>query len=97
MGLVLTEVKEGDKKGLKISDISPQGKAGKAGLQKDDILIAINSTTINSMEDVRLTLLNNRVGDHVKLRILRQKEGQESEEKEVELELSNLEMTKPHP
>ncbi|MEK6202287.1 MAG: ChaN family lipoprotein, partial [Desulfobulbaceae bacterium] len=97
MGLVLTEVKEGDKKGLKIIDISPQGKAGQAGLQKNDILIAINNAAINSMEDVRLAFIDYRAGDHIKLRILRQNKGQEIEEKEVGLELSNLEMTKPHP
>ncbi len=97
MGLVLAELKDGEKKGLKISEFSPMGKAGQAGVQKDDILIAINNTAISSMEDVRLTLLDNPVGEHVKLRILRQNEQQQTEEKEVELELSNLETSKPHP
>jgi uncharacterized iron-regulated protein len=97
MGLVLAEVKEGEKKGLKINDISPLGKAGQAGVQKGDILIAINNSAISSMEDVHLTLMDKQAGDHVKLRILRQNERQQKEEKEVDLELSNLEMTKPAP
>ena len=97
MGLVLTEVKEGEKKGLKINDISPLGKAGQAGVQKDDILLAINNSAISSMADVLLALMDKQAGDHVKLRILRQNERQQKEEKEVDLELSNLEMTKPAP
>ncbi len=97
MGLVLAENKEGEKKGLKISEISPHGKAGQAGIQKDDILIAINNSAISSMEDVRLTLLDNQAGEHVKIRLLRQDEEQQTEEKEVDLELSNPEAFKPHP
>ncbi|MCX5871387.1 MAG: ChaN family lipoprotein [Deltaproteobacteria bacterium] len=97
MGLVLAEVKKGEKKGLKIKDISPLGKAGQAGVQKDDILIAINNSAISSMEDMHLILMDKKAGDHVKLRILRQNERQQKEEKEVDLELSNLEMTKPAP
>lgn len=96
MGLVLTEIKEGEQKGLKISEISPQGKAGQAGVQKDDILIAINNAAISSMEDVRIALVDNSVGDRVKLRILRQNE-QETEEKEIEVELSNMDAPKNHP
>ena len=97
MGLVLAEVKEGEKKGLKINDISPLSKAGQAGVQKDDILIAINKSPISSMADVHLTLMDKQAGDHVKLRILRQNGQQQTEEKEVDLELSNVEMTKPAP
>jgi len=97
MGLVLAEVKEGEKKELKINDISPLSKAGQAGVQKDDILIAINNSIISSMADVHLTLMDKQPGDHVKLRILRQNGQQQTEEKEVDLELSNVEMTKPAP
>ena len=97
MGLVLTEVKEGEKKGLKINDISPLGKAGQAGVQKDDILLAINNSAISSMADVLLALMDKQAGDHVKLRILRQNEREQKEEKEVDLELSNLAMTRPSP
>jgi uncharacterized iron-regulated protein len=99
MGLVLAvaEVKKGEKKGLEINEISPLGKAGQAGVQKDDILIAINNAAISSMEDVRLALMDSQAGDHVTLRLLRQNERQQTEEKEVEMELSNLEMGRPHP
>ncbi len=96
MGLVLAENKEGEKKGLKVKDISPHGKATQAGVKKDDILIAINNTAINSIEDVRIALLDNVAGERVKVRIRRQNE-EESEEKELEMELSNPEAAKPHP
>ncbi len=91
MGLVLATDQEGKQKGLKVNDISPAGKAGQAGVQKGDILIAINDTAVNSMEDVQLILMNFQAGDQVKLRLLRQNKQQQQEEKELELELSNLE------
>ncbi len=97
MGLVLTEVKKGGKEGMKIDQISPLGKAAQAGVKKGDILIAINNSPINSMEDVLLALLDARAGDHVTLRILRQNKRQQPEEKEVEVELSNLEAARHHP
>jgi uncharacterized iron-regulated protein len=97
MGLVLTEMQEGEKKWLKINDISPLGKASQSGVQKNDILIAINNATISSMEDVRIILMDRQAGDHVRLRIQHQNERQQTEEKEVEVELSNLEMPKAHP
>jgi len=94
---VLTEMQEGEKKWLKINDISPLGKASQSGVQKNDILIAINNATISSMEDVRIILMDRQAGDHVRLRIQHQNERQQTEEKEVEVELSNLEMPKAHP
>jgi len=97
MGLVLTENKEGEKKGLKISDISPHSKAGQAGIKKDDILMAINNTPANTMEDVRLLLMDYRPGDRVTIRIQQRNELLQPEENEVELELSNPEIGKPHP
>jgi membrane-associated protease RseP (regulator of RpoE activity) len=97
MGLVLTELKQGEQKGMKIKEISPLGKAAQAGVQKDDRLIAINNATITSMEDVRIMLMDKQAGDHVTLCIQRQNKRQQTEEKELELELSNLEMAKPHP
>jgi hypothetical protein len=41
--------------------------------------------------------MDKQAGDHVKLRILRQNEREQKEEKEVDLELSNLAMTRPAP
>jgi uncharacterized iron-regulated protein len=97
MGLVLSEKKEGEKGGMKISDISPQGKAAQAEVQKNDVLVAINNTAINSMADVQLALMDKLAGEKVKLHILRQDTKQLTETKEVYLELSNLEAAKPHP
>lgn len=97
MGLVLAADPEGKQKGLKVNDISPAGKAGQAGVQKGDILLAINDTAVNSMEDVQLILMNFQAGDQVKLRLRRQNKKQQPEEKELELELSNLEKHKMVP
>jgi len=97
MGLVLAADPEGKQKGLKVNDISPAGKAGQAGVQKGDILLAINDTAVNSMEDVQLILMNFQAGDQVKLRLRRQNKKQQPEEKELELELSNLEKPKMVP
>jgi len=97
MGLVLAADKEGKQKGLKVNDISPAGKAGQAGVQKGDLLLAINGTAVNTMEDVQLMLMNFQAGDQVKLRLLRQNKKQQPEEKELELELSNLEKLRIHP
>ena len=97
MGLVLIENKEDGAKGLKISEISPHSKAGLAGLQKDDTLTAINNTPTDTMEDVRLALMDHRPGDHIKVHILRRNEQLQDEEQEMELELTNPEISKPHP
>ncbi|MFH2124761.1 MAG: ChaN family lipoprotein [Pseudomonadota bacterium] len=97
MGLILTETQESEKEGLKINDISPRGKASQAGVFKNDILIAINNTTVSSMEDVRILLMDKQAGEHVKLRIQRKNDRHQTDEKEIDLELSNLEMPESHP
>lgn len=98
MGLVLTDGKVDGKSGLTINDISPHSKAGQRGIiEKGDILLAINGATVNTMEDVRLALMDHRPGDRVTLRVQRQTGKSEPMEKEVELELSHPEAGKPHP
>ncbi len=96
MGIVLDSVTEDNQKFLRISQISPHGKAGEAGLQVGDILIELNGFAIEELSDLRIAMLDTREGDTVTITILRYTGGKVAEMAfTVELSLSPPPMRHP--
>ncbi|MBB5349839.1 S1-C subfamily serine protease [Haloferula luteola] len=81
-GAVLGVMLEEEEEGLNLSSITEGSGAEKAGLQKGDRLLAIDGTEVNLREEVLSCLDTRRVGESVRLTILR---GDEKIEVEVEL------------
>lgn len=57
--------------GALVSDVEPTGPAGQAGLQANDIITAINGTSLANGNSLRQALLGNKPGDTVQLSVLR--------------------------
>ncbi len=88
IGIVLASVAEEDRTSLKISQISPHGKAGDAGLHEGDILREINGFLIEGMSDLRIAMIDAKEGETITITILRGAGSTETEMKfTVELSL----------
>ncbi|BAV09242.1 HtrA protease/chaperone protein [Filimonas lacunae] len=68
---LLGVVTEKDEKGAKITIVSPESPAVKAGLQKDDIIISINDTTISNSDDLTAFVGKHKPEDKVKVTYIR--------------------------
>ncbi|MCF8056469.1 MAG: ChaN family lipoprotein [Desulfocapsa sp.] len=95
--MLLPEQDEKEEPRLRISGISHAGKAGAAGIKKDDIIATINGQTVKDMEDIGILMMNSRPGDIVKMTVLRKDEAGELQEKEISVELSDLTKPPMHP
>jgi len=91
IGIVLVPVKNDDRAFLKISQISPHGKAGEAGLQAGDILKEINGVLIEEMSDLRIAMIDAQEGETIIVTILRGKG-----DHKIEMQFS-VELSIPHP
>lgn len=58
-------------KGVKVTEITEETPAEKAGIKKDDIITEINGTSVNSVDEIKLALKDLKEGDVVKAAILR--------------------------
>jgi hypothetical protein len=58
-------------KGVKFSDVRPGSPAAKAGLHAGDILIGFGDKPVNNLYDFTFALRGSKVGDVVKVKILR--------------------------
>ena len=65
LGMEIQDVEEG--KGVKILDVDKDTPAAKAGLQKDDVIVSIDGTTINSVDDLRNKARGLKEGESLKL------------------------------
>ena len=74
---------EGDHDGLMVLRVAGDSSAEEAGLQKDDLVIALNGEKLTTANEVRDFLTENRPGDTVTVTFVR-----DGEEKEVEIELT---------
>ena len=54
-----------------VADLMPQGGAAKAGLKKGDQLVAILGNAIETLGDVKITLLDKRPGDRIDITVKR--------------------------
>ena len=91
IGVVLDESSEG----LIISDLSPQGNAYSAGLRKKDVIVGLNSTSVTTMDDLRIIMLDTKVGEKLAVDIL--KGGDSSLKQQVEVILSRPPKPDGHP
>ncbi|BCL61267.1 hypothetical protein DGMP_19600 [Desulfomarina profundi] len=89
IGIVLETVQKEGQSFMKITGISPHGKAGKAGLQTNDVLLEINNFPVSEMSDVRIAMIDTQNGDNIPVKIVRDVDG-----KKQEL-LFNVELTVP--
>jgi serine protease Do len=69
LGLQVQETE--DSKGVKVLDVDDDEPAGKAGIEEDDIITAINGKTVTSLENIKEVMKEVKDGDTIKLDILR--------------------------
>ncbi len=69
LGIAMNQPKGGEP--LKIEDVVPQSPAAKAGIKKGDLVLALDDKTVEISDDVKIILLDKKVGDIVKVRIKR--------------------------
>ncbi|WP_457573961.1 ChaN family lipoprotein [Desulfolithobacter sp.] len=91
IGIVLNEVEDAQLgTRMQVVQLSPHGKAGEAGIKKDDLILALNGSEVHTIEDLKLGLLNKTVGDKVTLTVLRKRILLPDETLDIEVELSGL-------
>ena len=73
---------------VKISGISPLGKAGEAGLKKGDTLLAVDSASVSTIGELKTALIDKKPGEAVLLNIVRQ-------EKVLRIKVELSDMDKP--
>ncbi len=56
-----------------IDEVSANGAAKRAGLQKGDLLLTLDGTQVSSLADVKIALLDKQAGEQVKVRVKRTK------------------------
>ena len=54
-------------KGVYVFQVALDSPAGRAGLQRGDIILKIDNTEVNSVADIRTDIANRKIGDTVKL------------------------------
>lgn len=97
IGVLLNPIERENKKYLQISKISSEGNAEKAGLQVDDIIVAIDDFPISEMEDVNIAMLDATAGQEIKVTV-RRGDIEDGEELLFQVQLHNLGMhKKQHP
>ncbi|HIP82316.1 MAG TPA: PDZ domain-containing protein, partial [Desulfocapsa sulfexigens] len=98
IGIILGPEKDEDgEERLKITGLSHAGKAKKAGILEGDIIISINDQKVKNMEDIGIVMMDSRVGDILKMKVLRKDATSEAVEKELSVELSDLSKPAGHP
>ncbi|PLR79392.1 peptidase S1 [Bacillus sp. V3-13] len=66
----LQNVPESVNKGAIVANIDPDSAAAKAGLQVEDVIVAINDTEVTNSKDLRKYLYTNlKVGDKIELKV----------------------------
>jgi S1-C subfamily serine protease len=88
IGFVLPEStvrRLGYDKGVMVSSVKPGGPAAEAGLQRGDVIIKINGDEIGTIAALNRTMRKVKVGDKLKLTVLR-----EDEQMEVQLKVEGI-------
>ena len=68
---LLGVMSEKHEKGAKITSVTKESAAAKAGLQKDDIITKVNDDAISDSEDLYKTIRNYKPGDKITIHYLR--------------------------
>ncbi len=77
IGIVIDEKVENKQSFLKISQLSPHGKAAAAGLLEGDIVTKVNGFSVSDMADLRIAMLGASVGQTIDVSIMRSEDGQD--------------------
>ncbi len=96
IGIVLLPQTAADNNSLVISNVSPHGKAAAAGLLKGDVLKEINGFPVANTTDLRIAMLDTKVGDTIDIKIIREENGQ-NQEISINVELTGPPASEPHP
>ncbi len=96
IGIVLEEQTENKRSFLKISELSPHGKAATAGLLEADIVTEINGFTVVDMADLHIAMQSTKVGQTINVRVKRLDKGQDREIV-IPVELTVPPVSRPHP
>ncbi len=91
IGIVLDTEQRDGRSFLKISRLSPHGKAAAAGLLPGDVLQQVNGYPVFDMADLRIAMLDAKAGATIDIKVVRTKEGED-----LEL-LCKVELTIPPP
>ena len=88
IGVLLNEEKktESQPSRVEIVDISPLSKADEAGLEKGDVILAVDDTRIATISDLKTALLDKKPGETVQLNIVRK-----DKVMDIKVELSDME------
>lgn len=73
---------------VRVKQISPHGKAGEAGLEVNDIILAVEKLAVHDINDIRIALLDKHPGDKASLKVLREHDLLPNEELELTVELT---------
>lgn len=93
IGIMLEEKEVAGKKGrVVIVGISPHGKGKKAGLKEGDIILRLDDTPVHDIGDLKIGLLDKKVGDTVSLKIFRKRDLLPDETLEIPVELTGMRM-----
>lgn len=96
IGVVLDAGNSDGKSFLKISEISPHGKAAVAGLATGDIIQKINGMEVRDMADLRIAMLDTKKGEHIAVKIVRKINDEHRDmEFQVELTMPPIARTEP--
>jgi aminopeptidase N len=96
IGVVLMNESKEDQSFLKISEISPHGKAAAAGLRVGDIIKHIDDMVIADMADLHISMLDKQKGDIIAVKIIRQENGGDRE-MDFQVELTVPQISKQQP
>ncbi len=96
IGVVLATVTRDGRSFLKISEISPHGKAAAAGLMEDDILAEVGGIEVTSMADLHFAMLDTKPGDIIGVKVRRKGDGEERTV-DLQVELTLPPSSQPHP
>ncbi len=83
---------------MRISGISPHGKAGESGLREEDIILRVEGRIVETINDVKIALFDKKPGDFVQVKIKRERTLLPDEELTISVELSSMQRKPPgHP
>lgn len=58
---------------IKIADFAPESISEKAGLNKEDIILSLDDTKVETIDDIKIFLLYKNKGDEINVKVLRER------------------------
>jgi len=87
LGVMLNDTD--DEKGVLVTELSPKGRAQKAGIKEKDIILAIDGEPVNDMEDLKIEMLYKEKSEAVLVRVRRKRFPFGHKELDIEVPLQN--------